>query len=138
MRAGSQLLLYVNGELAGSTEITEAPDYSRVGFVPTIAGNSGSGADNYGGLVDDLRIYNRALSSNEVPQLYALELCPILNIRKAVYLDSTDLWAGSNYRIRLREHAWLQAALSAVTGSRLHIPSVFPPLNTLATGFAVA
>lgn len=55
----------------------------------------------FAGRIDNLRIYNRALSSNEVAQLYAIESAPILNVRKAVYLDSSNLWVGSNYQVQV-------------------------------------
>ena len=40
--------------------------------------------------IDDIRIYNRALSSNEVQQLFALESAPIISIQKAVWLRWTS------------------------------------------------
>ena len=52
------------------------------------------------GSIDDVRIYNRALSTNEVAQLYAMESTPIVNIQKAVYLTSNNLWAGTNYQVQ--------------------------------------
>lgn len=51
--------------------------------------------------VKNFRIYNRALSTNEVAQLYALESAPNLNVRKAVYLDSSNLWVGTNYQLQV-------------------------------------
>jgi hypothetical protein len=67
--------LYVNGVWVGAYSTTLHPDYSR-GFIPKVGRNSGSTSDSYGGLVDDLRVYNRALSSKEVAQLYACESTP--------------------------------------------------------------
>ena len=67
--------LYVNGVVVGGYSTTLRPDYSR-GFIPSIAGNSGSGFDNYGGIIDDIRIYNRAFSDSEVQQLYTYERPP--------------------------------------------------------------
>src|SRR5207247_8931850 len=72
VRVADRLNLYINGFLAGSVSTTQPPNYSR-GFVPKIGGNSGANSDNYAGLIDDLRIYNRALSAEEVFQLYATE-----------------------------------------------------------------
>ncbi len=64
---------------------------------PSGPGNSGFSSNNF---IDDIRIYNRALSTNEVQQLFALESAPIVNIQKAVYLTSNNLWAGSNYQVQ--------------------------------------
>ena len=75
VRDGNQLLLYVNGSLAGSASITQPPDYR--GWIPAIGVNSGLfSVDNYGGLIDDISVYNRALSSNDVAELYAVESSP--------------------------------------------------------------
>jgi hypothetical protein len=61
--------------------------------------------DNVGrgfvGLIDDVRIYNRALSPDEVAQLYAIESAPMLSVGKAVYLTSTNLWVGTNYQVQV-------------------------------------
>ena len=76
------LQLYVNGQLvascAGST--TLQPNTHEVSI-----GNRQSGAATaynlpFTGLIDDVRIYNRALKSNEVQQLYALAgtLAPVV------------------------------------------------------------
>ena len=71
VRDSNTLNLYIKGSLAGVFFTTLPPNYSREGFVPTIGGNSGAAdSDFYRGLIDDLRIYNRALSAPEVQQLY--------------------------------------------------------------------
>ena len=53
------------------------------------------------GQVDDIRIYNRALSSNEVAILYYWEAPSSINMRTAVYLDSSTLKVGTNYQVQL-------------------------------------
>ena len=62
-----------------------------------IFGNPG---DFFMGAIDDVRIYNRALSTNEVVQLFALESVPVISIQKAVYLTSSNLRTGSNYVVQ--------------------------------------
>ena len=62
------LLLYVDGLLVAST-------VARGGIVPTtldlnIGRNVANSADNYRGLIDDVRIYNRELSSCEITALF--------------------------------------------------------------------
>ena len=53
--------------------MTGAIDYSG-GFLPTIGVNSASTTnDAFVGRIDDVRFYNRSLSSTEVTQLYAFE-----------------------------------------------------------------
>lgn len=76
VREGNELRLYVNGNLAASVQTTEPPDYSR-NLIPTIGVNSGAySQDNYGGLIDDVRIYGRSLSDVEVQQLFQIESVP--------------------------------------------------------------
>ena len=67
----------------------------------TIGGNSsGMSEQTWNGGIDQFRYYNRALSSNQVAELYAIESAPTINIHKAVYLDSSNLAVGTNYRIQ--------------------------------------
>ena len=62
--------IYVNGVSAGSG-LVSTPTFTNNMH---IGNNSGTTAwDWWGGLIDDVRFYNRALSSNEVAQLYAYE-----------------------------------------------------------------
>ncbi|NBT47811.1 MAG: DUF5011 domain-containing protein, partial [Actinobacteria bacterium] len=65
---------YVNGTLVGYKpwDSASVSDFSR-GFVPEVGGNSGALSDAFGGIIDDIRIYNRALSATEVGQLYVSE-----------------------------------------------------------------
>ena len=85
----SGMKLYLDGNLVATNANTSSQGFA--GYWRIAAGN---------GFVDDIRIYNRALSSNEVAQLYAIESALILNVRKAVYLDSSNLWTGSNYQVQ--------------------------------------
>ena len=55
----------------------------------------------YSGKLDDVRIYNRALSSSEVQQLYALESEPIVSVRKAVSPSFSNLYRGTNYQLQV-------------------------------------
>ena len=75
-----------------------------------VVSNSNSGQQGFAGYwrmgpgwgyLDDVRIYNRALSAIEVAQLYAIESGPVLNVRKAVYLDSSNLSVGTNYQVQV-------------------------------------
>jgi len=68
------LQLYINGNLSSQKYTSIIPDYSRWGNA-TIGVNSGSiYNDNYAGLIDDVAIWNTALSSSQVSQLYTLQL----------------------------------------------------------------
>ena len=62
----------------------------------------------FNGMLDEVRIYNTTLSSNDVAQLYAIEAPTYLNIKKAVYLDSETLKVGTNYQLQVSSdlNAW--------------------------------
>jgi hypothetical protein len=65
---GSSLELYIDGILQGSTPTTEIPDvYSRDGLN---IGREPNPAYYYTGKIDDIRLYNRALSEAEIQALY--------------------------------------------------------------------
>ncbi len=65
--------LYVNGVFAGGGDTTapQTPTAFRIG--------SNIGVRFFNGAIDDVRLYNRALSSNEVAQLYGYETVPPQN-----------------------------------------------------------
>jgi hypothetical protein len=72
---GTNLQLFVDGQLVGtesySPQVSTSQEAMLIGKeFPT---NWGVGTRNFTGAIDDVRIYNRALSSNEVAQLFAIE-----------------------------------------------------------------
>ena len=68
---GLTLSLYKNGSLIKSQAYAAGGLFtSSYSFM---VGGSEAGNENFNGLVDDIRIYKRSLSSNEVAQLYAFE-----------------------------------------------------------------
>jgi hypothetical protein len=69
---GKKQTLYIDGAVASSsTKYTGAISYSGQGS-NTFIGHHGNGQNNFNfqGLIDDVRIYNRALTANEVNALY--------------------------------------------------------------------
>ncbi|HZI31202.1 MAG TPA: LamG-like jellyroll fold domain-containing protein, partial [Candidatus Binatia bacterium] len=69
VRTPNAMLLYIDGKLEGNIPATGTPDYSR-NFVPEIGGNSGNIYDAFGGKIDEVCIFNRALTADEVSSLY--------------------------------------------------------------------
>jgi hypothetical protein len=56
------------------------------------------------GTIDDVRLYNRALSTNEVKSLYASEVTkpqPVVQLVQAITVDGANLTVGSNYQIQV-------------------------------------
>jgi hypothetical protein len=62
---------------------------------------TGTFVDYLGGAVDDIRIYDRALSDSEVAQLYAIESGPRVDLIKAVKPRFSYLWVGTNYQMQI-------------------------------------
>jgi hypothetical protein len=68
---GSTLRLYVDGALAGSKALpgSFAPDTSQLALCGNQNDASGAIGERWVGLVDDLRLYRRALTDAEIAQL---------------------------------------------------------------------
>ncbi len=65
VRTGSNLIIYVNG-ISDSVASTAAPNKAA----PVILGAYFSASLYFNGLLDEVRIYNRALSADEIGKLY--------------------------------------------------------------------
>ncbi len=88
------LKLYVNGTLENSNSqatysASAAANYVWAGFrYATCAGDSGG---NFNGYIDDLRVYNRALSATEVKSIYDADI-----YTRYVYFEDTNRDAGGS------------------------------------------
>jgi hypothetical protein len=72
IRAGSTFKLALDGKIVSVEENSEVTS-SDAGVPIRIGARAGSPMNPFLGLIDDVRIYNRALSSSEVKALYDLE-----------------------------------------------------------------
>jgi len=68
VKSGSNLFMYANGILQNSSTDTTTGVTSNNSLL--YIGQRGDGSNRFNGLIDDVRVYNRALSANEVSQLY--------------------------------------------------------------------
>ena len=70
VRGSNYLQLYVNGQLMGQASVSFAQDY---GNFPLYFGTSGQSYwdRKFSGLLDEVSLYNRALSSNEIAAIFA-------------------------------------------------------------------
>ena len=70
VRGSNFIQLYINGQLVGQTNVSFAQNY---GNLPLYFGSSGESYWDHKlkGLLDEVSLYNRALSSNEVAAIYA-------------------------------------------------------------------
>ncbi|MES2734300.1 MAG: LamG-like jellyroll fold domain-containing protein, partial [Bacteroidota bacterium] len=69
-RDNSSIKLYINGQLAGSASTNGLNPYYGNGLVQAIIGSRSTLVQPFNGAIDDIRIYNRALSATEVTELY--------------------------------------------------------------------
>ena len=70
IRNGTTASFYVNGTQVGSSFIVPSGNVRSYGNAPTYIGDVYSYNNYYNGIIDDVRIYNRALSAQEVVDLY--------------------------------------------------------------------
>ncbi len=98
---GATKCLYLNGTLNVSVPYTFPANWDTSFMGEGIGGNVAGQAETFDGVIDDMRIYNRALSSNEVAQLYAIESGPRVVLLKAVKPSFSYLWVGTNYQMQI-------------------------------------
>lgn len=118
--AGTNATISVDGvTVSAQTGNLELPD--TTGATLAIGGAEPGGNQWFNGDLDDIRIYDRALSASELAQLHAVGSGRILNVRKAVYLDSTLLEAGTDYQVQfstnLSEWSNVGAAFTATNSN---------------------
>jgi len=77
------------------------------------------------GEIDDVRIYNRALSDSEVQQLYVYESGPMVNLIKAVKPSFSNLTLTTNYQLQVSAdlNTWTnQGSAFAATNTSMIYP----------------
>ncbi len=67
---GTTLRFYVNGALYGTTPASGVIDYTGGNEPTDIGGGGNANNQDFPGIIDDVRIYDRALSASDVKQLY--------------------------------------------------------------------
>ena len=73
VKNGIWYALYVDGQFSTVVDVPDAISYTSVLGFRFGSISWGDGNEVFEGSLDDIRIYNRALSTNEVAQLYAIE-----------------------------------------------------------------
>ncbi len=123
--------LYLNGNLIASQNLgyKQLYPYNQwldIGIVHRSGGEAYFSAFN--GKIDEVRIFNRALSTNEVQQLYAFESQPIVGLRKAVIPSFSNLFLGTNYQLQVSGdlNTWTnQGASFTPTNTVMDYPQYF-------------
>jgi len=102
---GQQIECWLNGSLVQTTAAPTGTLTTNSTDMNTTIGIYDYTAGPYNGFVgsiDDVRIYNRAFSTNEVQQLYAYESQqPIVALKKAVKPSFSNLYLGTNYQLQV-------------------------------------
>ena len=100
--SGGKGRIWVDGVLRGEANILPLlPPATAPVRIGQMRGVNGSILDNFNGSIDDVRLYNRALSVSEVRQLYAYEYGPHVNLLKAVKPSFDGLDLGTNYQLQV-------------------------------------
>ncbi len=92
---GTNEFVYINGKFDNSLA---APGTLIQGNAPVRIGGDPIGQQSFGGNIDDVRIYNRALSSDDVASLYALES---QSTSLLPFTLSANLASGANLNLNL-------------------------------------
>jgi hypothetical protein len=105
VRVGTISRLYLNGILVHERS-PACSAYTYTGSEPLIIGSfdnpvTDSRYQPMQGILDDIRIFNRGLSSDEIVQLYAKESGPRADLIKAVKPSFSNLTIGTNYQLQL-------------------------------------
>ena len=100
LRSQNTVSIYQDGAIIGQNQTTFGNNAAAASRKLDFGYRSSPGCCPLSGQLDDIRIYNRALSASELAQLYSIEV-GLLNIRKAVYVDKGGLAVGLNYQLQV-------------------------------------
>ena len=110
---------FINGQQIGQANVTVAAlplSVGALGWHQWANGTSANGSWQFA----KVRIYNRALATNEVAQLYAIESAPIVSLAYAVKPTFSALAIGTNYQLQVS---------TSVTGTFTNFGSPFTATN---------
>jgi hypothetical protein len=130
VRSGTNTTIFENGVALTNTVTLIAPSNSPTiwlgRFQPVPSGNQNT-LPLFGG-IDDVRIYNRALSSNEVQQLFVYESGPRVDLIQIVQPSLSNLSLGTNYQLQVSTdlNSWTnQGAVFTATNTAMVYPQYF-------------
>ncbi|MBI2632276.1 right-handed parallel beta-helix repeat-containing protein [Candidatus Pacearchaeota archaeon] len=125
-RGSNSLISYRNGAQVASTDISNIDNLSSNSEL-YIGGNNG--ANNFSGLIDQVMIFNRSLTADEINQSYYAGLYRLSNTSWEFYSNKTNLTRGSyTYQGIVKDRAGTQNQTEVRT---LRVNSL--PIVTLVT-----
>jgi hypothetical protein len=120
--------MYLNGVISSSVSNSLPIDYSH-GWAPTIGVNSGAYEnDNYAGLIDDVAIYNRALSAQEVSELYESFASGIITLPTITITGNSNQTYSIQYVTNLSSTNWTTLVSNIVVQSNTYL---YPDTNSV-------
>ncbi len=87
--------LYIDGQLEDQVTVPAAAAYNFK-IEPLIGAYYLDGSEAFAGNINDVRIYNRAMSANEVAQLYAFESTPPTSMPPAIVSQPQSVTVNAN------------------------------------------
>src|SRR3989344_5522242 len=100
--------LYINGVLQTITQLMGTPVSRTIGGSVNISGFPNSASYKFNGLIDEVRIYNRALSATEIQALYKSGAAKI----KFPAITRTSLTSGSEQPPTPPQSSWTTASIT--------------------------
>ncbi|MCU0783406.1 MAG: LamG domain-containing protein [Verrucomicrobia bacterium] len=97
--SGTNGTVYLDGKLDGTGNVGNIPANTLDVYIGMAHPGSGAGF-YFNGIIDEVRIYNRALSAAEVQQLYDYESGPRVGLIKAVKPSFSTLTPGVEYQLQ--------------------------------------
>jgi hypothetical protein len=101
---GGLMRVYLDGVERDSADISGEPglmENNQPLLIGSLADGSGAGLQVFHGVIDDVRIYNRALSASEVDQLYQYEAPPLEDSEPPVItligLNPLEVYKGATF-----------------------------------------
>jgi len=102
-KAGTNVVMYLNSQITVTSQAVSSSHTPSVQHLiigkQQIAGPSAY--STFHGVIDDIRIYNRALSASEVTALYEIESGPRVDLIKAVKPSFSKLTLTTNYQLQI-------------------------------------
>jgi hypothetical protein len=98
---GATKKLFINGALDSTKTAPASTDWDSGFMGEGIGGGFPGQSESFAGVIDDIRIYNRALSPAEVQQLYDYESGPEVDLIKAVKPAFKKLTLTTNYQLQV-------------------------------------
>ncbi|NCF93903.1 MAG: hypothetical protein GWQ05_23525 [Verrucomicrobiaceae bacterium] len=70
VKSGNNLTYYINGAEVASSDVTSAPANAQPLYLGGQPGADGAAVENFNGLFDEVAVFNRALSAEDVTEVY--------------------------------------------------------------------